>query len=273
MTTLLEHVAGRDNRAFDFSDNKCWKSALHSFSWTVGEALDATIWGFYRIMKVWIDDIDTNTILRTVLNNARIFRGIALQKWIESKKWWYSLDYVSVLEDYVKCSWELTDLSVGFLDSITSFSLRLWSILDLEISQRPDAESWVAMDPRFSQFSADVINKYLWREDYVFITFWNGWIVPWFEVFSKLKCLTWERWKFYPVRFSRIKSKDNIPQITLSEKRVIEVWVQWKQIILFDEDSSSWNTLLKAEEFFQNQFPENTWIFKRSNIGIHGYVR
>lgn len=271
--TLLDVVAERDTLAFDFTYEKPLKSWLHSFSWTIGEALDTTIWGFYRIMNLWVKEVDTNTILRTVLSNARIFRGIALQKWIECRAWWFSKDYVQLIEDYVSCSLELSSFSEWFLDSMTNFSFRLWKILDLEISQKADSESWVAMNPRFSNFSVQDLYYELWEDDYIFIALGNGWIVPWFDVYLKLKGKTWRRGEFYPVRFSRMKSKDNMPQLTLKERVSLTEKTKWKKIIIFDEDASSWNTLIKAEEFFQDQFRDSAWIIKRANIWEFGYNR
>lgn len=273
MSTLLDIACQKDNLIFDFTQNKDLKCSLQSFTWTVWDALDSTVWGFYRIMNVWVTEIDVNTILRTLLSSWRIFRGISQMKSTESRCWNYTNDYFWLLERYTQIWLDVTNLSGWFLDAITNYATQLWSILDIEVSQKHDAESWIAMNPYYSRHSVDKINHNLWRDDYVFIALGNWWIVPWFDVYTKLKKLTGERGLFYPVRFSRMKSKDRFPSLTPDEIEKLWELTIWKQIVVFDEDSSSWNTLSTAEDFLNAQFISNKGVIKRSNIGIHWYRR
>lgn len=266
METLLDIVNSRQSIALTPRSEKDQILSLHSFSGTVWEALDDTISGFERIIKYWATDVDIKTIISTVLNNWRIFRGISSMKSIELSVWRSSFSYSSLMNDYVRNSLLLNIGSESVLDSLSNFSSKLWSMLDLEISQKPDLESWLAMNPKHTIKTAQELKSRLCRDEYIFIALWNWWIVPWFDVYSKLNRSSCRTSVLYPVRYSRIKSKDRWPQFTPEELEYLKSIIRWKKIIIFDEDASSGNTLNNAKKYLAEQFPDNKWIILRSNI-------
>jgi hypothetical protein len=195
--------------------------------------------------------------------NARILRSILDYKDIEK-----DIDYIQLVQWFLDVSTHLYNLDSHTLEILSYFTDTLHdTILSQQVVQIDDSESWVAMDPYFSKRTAHKLQQELWREDYVFITLWHGGIVPGIDVFLRLQQSTEEKGDIYPLRFSRIKHKDKTPQLwNNAEAEYISNIIQWRTIVIFDEDSSSGNTLKQARSFFESDFSGYNRILQVSNL-------
>jgi hypoxanthine-guanine phosphoribosyltransferase len=74
--------------------------------------------------------------------------------------------------------------------------------------------------------------------------------------------------EFYPVRFSRNKSKDIMPQISPNEIVYLQEKVKGKDVFIFDEDKDSGKTMDGANYFFHTIFPKSTRICSVYNLDV-----
>lgn len=119
------------------------------------------------------------------------------------------------------------------------------------VSQKADAISWEAYDPTYSQATAERMNMDMQAcksKDVLFITLAHGGIPAGLDVFLRYMELSDSQQSvFYPVRYSRVKHKDALPQIEDHELKILSQLAQDRQVVIFDEDKSTGTTLGKAE--------------------------
>jgi len=75
---------------------------------------------------------------------------------------------------------------------------------------------------------------------------------------------------FHAVRYSRSKHKDSIPQVNDLEFTYLEKQLPHRQLVIFDEDSYSGDTLRYALQFFSGQLniPKEN-VLLAVNHGLH----
>jgi len=195
--------------------------------------------------------------------NGRLLRAILDYKDITE-----DMDYVELVEWFLDVSIHLYNIDANTLENLSSFVEKIDDILlKQDVFQKDDSESWISMDPYFSNKTAHKLTQELWHDDYIFITLWHGWIVLGIDVYLRLQESTPKSWYIYPIRFSRIKHKDKTPKIgNIAELEYISKIIDGKTIIIFDEDSSSGNTLKQAREFFEWNFSIHHRILQVSNL-------
>lgn len=144
----------------------------------------------------------------------------------------------------------------------------LKNVWDFEMIQRFDTETLEETNPFYSEKTTEILRKEIGREKFVFVVLWHGGILPWVDVYLRLISELLQDSQFYPIRFSRAKKKDKIPRIDEREEfSYLSQILEGKLLVIFDEDASSGNTLLKAESYFYEKFPSLKRVLKVSNIG------
>ncbi len=124
-------------------------------------------------------------------------------------------------------------------------------LLDEKFSERGDAASWLACDPKYSQRSVETIRGKT-NKDVILVPLANGALRAGFDVYNRLQSQSSNRKNImYPVRFSRNKKGDRGPQISDTDIRYLQKKVdQGYDLVVLEEDSDTGQTREQAERFF-----------------------
>ncbi len=129
---------------------------------------------------------------------------------------------------------------------------RDYSFLDTIVHQKEDLATWDACQPKYSQETAEALAAKT-QKDLLFIALAHGGVAPGMDVYLRYcDLVNSQNSYFYPVRLSLEKSNDRRPQLSPQEKRMLREQVSGKDIVIFDEDSYSGNTLKIGRNFFQD---------------------
>ena len=135
-------------------------------------------------------------------------------------------------------------------------SLKLEKILNYEIKNSFDSITWLSYHPRYTQNTLNNILEYKEREgitDILFISLANGSISVGIDLYLKyINETKTQESIFYPVLFSNNKLSMKKPNLNNKEKEKLINYSKNKQIIIFDEDISSGNTMSIAKDYFKS---------------------
>lgn len=97
-------------------------------------------------------------------------------------------------------------------------------------------------------------------EDILFLALGNGGTNPGLEIFTIYEQETGNKnSQFYPIRFSRVKKEDKEPRLTKNDKQYLKD-LNPTRIILFDEDTSTGDTIVFAKDYISKIFPNQQII-------------
>ncbi|MEN9390523.1 MAG: hypothetical protein RLZZ283_623 [Candidatus Parcubacteria bacterium] len=125
-------------------------------------------------------------------------------------------------------------------------------ILSTVINQAEDSVTVEATAPHKSERTADRIKEEVGGKDILFIALAHGGVPAGMDVYLRY-CASTKNTKsaFYPVRYSRRKSSDQMPQLSSAEIRHLKKISAGKTIIIFDEDTKTRHTLDGAVAYLQ----------------------
>lgn len=263
--SLFSIAKEKDHLLFDFTHNQEQKQALHRYEGRLCDVIESIQEQFQLIWEYGLELVPPELILKLLLMNGRLLRSILDSKDTEMSS---HLNYPSLIEWFLDFSFCLYNLHSDTLEVLSSLVEQIDDILLYQdVFQQDDSESWVSMDPYFSQKTAYKLKEELWSGEYTFIALWHGGIIPGIDVFLRLQEQMEESGQIYPIRFSRIKHKDKKPKLWNDyESKYLSESIRWKPLIIFDEDSSSGNTLKQAREFFEWEFSGFDRILQVSNL-------
>ncbi|MBI5393486.1 hypothetical protein HZA96_06475 [Candidatus Woesearchaeota archaeon] len=213
----------------------------------------------HKLEEDVVSDKNKLTAAMLVLNAARIIRATIDYKINHSEN--------PSLERYVKDAVELgLDIyksSKNISEKIQLFQKKILEsdyhdLLSTRIQQKYDKTSWRACYPDYSKLSVAAMKSELQQKDVLFIALGHGGVIAGMDVYLRYcDAADYQDSVFYPVRFSPYKLKDEQPQIKQSERNAIITLANNRDIVLFDEDTASGETLKKANQFFkENLFPQ-----------------
>ncbi len=134
-------------------------------------------------------------------------------------------------------------------------------MLDAKVYQKDDGTTWQASKPDYSQKTSTALANQT-QKDLLFIALAHGGVAAGMDVYLRYCDQVQSKNSFfYTVRYSKDKANDCIPQISIEEKRMLQRESPKKDIVIFDEDSCSGDTLYFAREFFRD-------ILKRKKIKV-----
>jgi hypothetical protein len=143
------------------------------------------------------------------------------------------------------------------------------SFMDYHLEQSTDNASWRSSNPRMSQTTAEILIGDTNASDILFIPLGNGGIGPGLDVFLRYIGETGsENSNIYPVRFSTFKRKDKAPSVNSEEIAFLNAEKEGREVIIFDEDSYTGNTMLVASKFFETIL--NRDVFTTVNYEYRG---
>lgn len=126
---------------------------------------------------------------------------------------------------------------------------------DQEVSQVEDVVTWWGSNPDYSDRTARKMLHRCGYQDVLLIALGQGGVASGMDVFLRYKALAYAKDSiFYTARLSMHKVHDEIPQLEDSELDFLKAAARGRSIVLFDEDSSSGETMRKAVEFFDTKF-------------------
>lgn len=134
---------------------------------------------------------------------------------------------------------------------------KLTHILEARVVQPYDSITWKATNPDYSAKTSRSLSKTLNGENLLFIAMANGGVAAGMDTYLRY-CDTTQNTDslFYVVRFSHRKAGDDSPRLTSSEIEYLKDNLGKKKLVIFDEDSFTGKTLIKAHEFFSTEvFP------------------
>lgn len=137
-------------------------------------------------------------------------------------------------------------------------------IPQMEVVWVLDKVSLLNYHPFLSQSSSTLVENIFSSNGGVFLSLWNGGLPVWMDVY--LRSWIRDRVVYYPVRFSRYKSGDTVPQLNRVEEEFLETRSHRWIINIFDEDAGSWKTLSLAEDYIKKRI-EKRKIYAFSNDG------
>jgi len=262
--SLFDSAKIKDGQIFDFTDQLQLKQELHRYDGRLWDVIDSLVWRLFLILSNWIETASSEELVKLILMNGRLIRGILDYK---ESKLWDERNYQDIIQKVIDISYNIYQLHTDAITQLSKLSEEIEYMKLEQVTQLDDSESWAAMDPYFSKRTVERLFDEIWREDYVFVTLWHWGIVPGIDVFLRLKEKTEGLSTLYPIRFSRTKHKDKRPMLRFNdEKDFFYDLIQWKIVVLFDEDSSSWNTLKFAREYFESDLPGYNRMLQVSNL-------
>ncbi len=156
-------------------------------------------------------------------------------------------------------------------------------LLDQPISQEIDIITQEASEPNRNKTTASRLN--FDPTPVLFIALGHGGLAAGLDVFTRYCELRTKNDdeqgepQFYAIRFSRIKKGDSSPQLDESEKKYLRELAKGRQVVLFDEDSSTGETLIAARSYLECQItygkPIRTYtnLDARQKIGLTPKVK
>ncbi len=135
--------------------------------------------------------------------------------------------------------------------------------------QEKDSISWTASRPEYSEDTARYLNDQVGGRPILFVALAHGGTAPGMDVFLRYKDMTETDSAFYTVRFSRLKHGDRIPRLSGYEVEHLREDSEGRNIVIFDEDRSSGETLDSAEGFFRDILPEKEIMTAENDDGRH----
>ena len=215
---------------------------LMEFKGTVGQLMD-------ELEAALRDPLEGRNFINIALHPPRIIRA-AMD---------YKIDHPDeeIGELYVENALRL-GLSIysGQPDAVeTSAHFRDTLVIDrfsnLGVAQTADAPTWHATDPDRSFDTAQKLRYQLEHPEILFIALGHGGVAAGMDVFLYYSALTGStNSQFYAVRFSRRKHFDISPQISKLEFARLRNMARDRQVVVFDEDIVSGDTLEIAADTF-----------------------
>lgn len=130
-------------------------------------------------------------------------------------------------------------------------------LMKRDLMQKRDSLTWEAMDPIHSEGSVKLLQRMYRGCDILFIALANGGIASGMDVFLRYQAVTGSDSHFYPVRYSVTKSRDEFPQTTHEERDYLGGLGESREIVVFDEDVSTGQTIVGARDHFKEfVFPD-----------------
>lgn len=131
-------------------------------------------------------------------------------------------------------------------------------MLTAAIEQTEDFATWDASDPGRSYESARKLAFELEGQDILFIALGHGGTAAGMDVFLRYADIAPSaNSAFYVIRFSRRKMEDRQPRVSDVETAYLRELTLGRQVVVFDEDSSTGTTLNEATCYFGIEiFPE-----------------
>ncbi|HVY01792.1 MAG TPA: hypothetical protein VHA12_03450 [Candidatus Nanoarchaeia archaeon] len=191
--------------------------------------------------------------VRIVLNPPRMIRAVMDHK-IETPLADYSLVADSIALGLAIYSRDprARKLIDKYEEAVEKESPRL---LDEKLKQEADAATWIASHPIKSRFSAGVLAKKAKEKDILLIALAHGGVAAGMDVFLNYTSLTGSRKsKFYATRLSVNKIGDLNPRLNAQEKEMLAEEAKKREVVIFDEDSCTGNTIAGAQMYFENLF-------------------
>lgn len=131
-----------------------------------------------------------------------------------------------------------------------------YPILGRRLFQRGDNITLLSSDPGLSKKTAKKVADGNNGESILLIALGHGGTMAGMDVYLRYCDITGSDSEFYVVRFSRAKKKDEIPKVTSDEIDYLRSKSDGRQVVIFDEDTSTGSTMEFATRFFgETVFP------------------
>ncbi len=127
--------------------------------------------------------------------------------------------------------------------------------LQTPVAQVADTVTWEATSPERAKKTADRLRDQCGYNQILFIAQGQGGAAAGMDVYLRYQDLTFNpNSRFYVSRLSLYKVKDEIPQLNAREIATLQKQAQGRSIVIFDEDTSSGNTMRTAVNYFSEVF-------------------
>lgn len=136
------------------------------------------------------------------------------------------------------------------------------------VEQKDDFPTWIGTDPEISYETARRLAYNFSGDDILLIALGHGGTAAGMDVFLRYQDITQSDSAFYVTRFSRLKKKDEKPQLTTPEITQLREIAQGRKIVVFEEDSVSGRTINGARSYFQSQFLNGSTIAQDINFRL-----
>jgi hypothetical protein len=241
------------------------------FSWVMEQIFD----DIERILSFEqrINSMNLNDLVKLVYFPSMILKWLIEvkieQQKFESKKSCFHKDIHEIILHTSKSCLEVYKKSEKAIEYMQESFYRIQNmkrgISNLLVNWIYDRVSLLNYHPYLSWASSDLLKSIFWNDKWIFLSIWNGWIPAGMDVYLR----SWIKNTgviFYPIRFSQYKNWDLIPQLNLVEEEFLRINSYKWFISIFDEDASSWGTLLITENYINERIGEGN-IYAFSNDG------
>jgi hypothetical protein len=165
-----------------------------------------------------------------------------------------------------KSSYEVKNLKKTINQSNPSF-------LSWPVRYAQDSISWKASHPSLSFETARSLIEKACAQDILLISLANGAFPASVDIFLRYNSeSSREDSVLYPVRFSRNKCLDDLPVISREEKGYLKSMSDGREIVIFDEDSFTQNTLKTASYYFKRVLEREYVITATNYLSVLGQM-
>lgn len=149
--------------------------------------------------------------------------------------------------------------------------------LNARAEQIRDNTTWKKSDSQYCAKSANYLVDELNGEDMVFLMTGHGGVMAGMDVFLRYKDASGSENSFaYPIRLSTSKKLDTEPRFSNNELKYIKRKATGKNLVVFDEDCYSGNTMRKFRDYIKGEmFPKKPVIYRtnfKNNIHSVNFV-
>lgn len=246
-------------------------SQLQPYKGSLGEVLDELEVATFN---------PTQHLVTLALHPPRVIRAIIDYK-VGSRD---SAGVLGLLREAIGLGLGIYQGSPGTPEAITRFRDHVIEIagdnlLTDTLLQSSDITTWHATSPERSQKTATYIAEMVNRKDILFLALAHGGVAAGMDTYLRYRNLVGSTdSEFYVARHSAHKLHDSEPRLTPEEIQYLQAQVVRRQVVVFDEDRASGETLKKAREFFVTQvFPDQqvtvvTNLDARGELTANGFL-
>lgn len=179
---------------------------------------------------------------------------------------------LALLRDSIRLGLDVYSLRPGLSEEIRQFRQKILvaagaSMLCEDLKQSRDPVTWNATDPQRSMATAARLTSLTNARDVLFIVLAHGGIAAGMDTYLRYCDFTGScNSEFYVVRFSRMKKGDKEPRLTAEEIEYLQAQAVRRRIVIFDEDTATWQTMKLAYAYFFNYVFHDVSVLTIANI-------
>jgi hypothetical protein len=211
--------------------------------------------------------LSTKDLIDITLHPVRILNGILEYQILENVDCMHTInEVINITSKVYNYSQPRPLLSKQFQQLQKRMGEKYLGLLEKYVQQQFDIVTWNKSKPILSEKTASLISSLYVGKDILFIALANGGVSPGLDIYLRFTKGEVSDSVFYPMRFSRRKSGDISPHLSNTEKEYLHQQSASREVVLFDEDFSTGETIVIARDFIKKALKKDVKAYSNSGI-------